>query len=72
VDVVTARLRVVIDRDLCEGNARCVAVAPAVFHIPDDKDQVELVIAEPGPELRAVVERAIELCPRQALALVSD
>ena len=65
-------LRVVIDRELCEGNARCVAVAPAVFRIPDDADQVELGIERPGPELREVIERAVELCPRQALALALD
>ena len=60
--------RIVVDRDLCEGNARCVQAAPAVFAI-DERDQLELLIEEPGPELVSKVENAVALCPRQALRL---
>ena len=62
-------VRVIVDRDLCEGNARCVRAAPAVFRVGDD-DLVEVLVEQPGPELRDAVERAIELCPRQALRVV--
>ena len=62
-------MKVVVDRELCEGNARCVRLAPAVFRIADDADQVEVVVASVAPELRDAVEQAIALCPRQALAL---
>lgn len=71
VDVVSApsTLRVVVDRDLCEGNARCVKVAPAVFRV-DDEDRLEILLEAPPPELRDAVEQAIAVCPRQALRLV--
>lgn len=62
-----ARVKVLVDRDRCEGNARCVKLAPTVFRV-DDLDQVQ-VIAEPGPELRGAVEAAVARCPRQALMI---
>jgi ferredoxin len=61
-------MKIVVDRDRCEGNARCAALAPTVFRV-DDQDQVEVLIAEPGPELRAAVEAAVARCPRQALMI---
>jgi ferredoxin len=65
VDVV----KVVVDRDLCEGTARCVQLAPKVFRT-DDADRLEILIEEPGEELRDAVESAVALCPRQALKLI--
>jgi ferredoxin len=66
VDVV---MRVVVDRDLCEGNARCAQVAPRVFRV-NDQDKLELLVEEPDEALRDAVENAVALCPRQALKLV--
>jgi ferredoxin len=62
-------MKIVVDRDLCEGNARCVQAAPRVFRV-DDADQVELLVEQPGEELRDAVETAVALCPRQALRVV--
>lgn len=62
-------MRIVVNRDLCEGNARCVSVAPSVFQV-DDQDELQLTTANPGEELREVVETAVALCPRQALSIV--
>ncbi len=60
-------MRVVVDLDLCEGNAFCVNIAPAVFELSDDDYAV--VIADPVPaEQEALVGKAIEACPRQALS----
>ena len=61
-------MKIVVDRDRCEGNGRCVTEAPRVFTV-DDRDQVEVLIAEPGPELRKGVEAAVARCPRQALRI---
>lgn len=63
-------MKIRVDRDRCEGNARCVKLAPTVFRV-DDQDQVEVLIPEPGPELHAAVEAAVARCPRQAL-MVED
>ena len=61
-------MRVVVDLDLCEGNAVCSSVAPEVFVVgEDDLARVKL---NPVPEaLRAKVETAVRRCPRQALSL---
>ena len=64
-------MRIVVDYDRCEANARCVQQAPAVFHT-DEKDQLHVLMPRPGPELREAVEAAAALCPRQALTIVDD
>jgi len=61
-------MRILVDRDLCEGNAVCMKVCPEVFTVDDD-DQVRLLIEQPAEDLRAKVEAAVRRCPRQALKL---
>jgi ferredoxin len=61
-------MRVVVDYDLCESNAICMAVAPEVFEVDDD-DNLNLLQEEPPEELRGKVEEAVRRCPKQALAL---
>ncbi len=61
-------MKVVVDRDLCEANARCQEVAPQVFRV-DEKDHLEILIDKPGEELREKLEEAVRLCPRQALSI---
>jgi ferredoxin len=62
-------MRLIVDRDLCEGHAQCMKAAPEVFHVGDD-DYAEVLVPEPGPELLAKVEEAIRRCPRSAVSLV--
>lgn len=64
-------MRVVIDYDLCEGNAQCVKICPEVFEVRDD-DRAYLLIDRPGKELRATVEAAVRRCPRQAISIVNE
>jgi ferredoxin len=64
-------MRVVVDRDLCEGNAVCMKVAPEVFVVGDD-DQARILIERPDEDLREKVEAAVRRCPRQAIALRED
>jgi ferredoxin len=61
-------MKILVDYDRCEGNAKCVQLAPAVFKT-DDKDQLHLLQEEPPEELRAAVEQAVARCPRQALMI---
>ena len=61
-------MRVVVDYDLCESNAICMAVAPEVFEVDDD-DNLNLLQDEPPEELRGKVEEAVRRCPKQALSL---
>ncbi len=64
-------MKVVVDHDKCEGNARCVLAAPTVFALHDD-DQAYVLIEHPGDDLRPKVEQAARVCPRQAITLVDE
>lgn len=64
-------MRVVVDHNLCEGNGRCVEVAPRVFELRDD-DRSYVLIQNPPQELRAEIQLAAKLCPRQAIRLIED
>ena len=60
-------MRVVVDRDRCEGNAVCVKIAPQVLTLDDDEYAV--VTADPVPvEQEPLAEQAIAECPRAALS----
>jgi ferredoxin len=61
-------MRVVVDYDLCESNALCMAAAPEVFEVRDD-DFLYLLQESPPEELRAKVELAVQRCPKQAITL---
>jgi ferredoxin len=61
-------MRVVVDYDLCESNAICMAVAPEVFEVDDD-DNLNLLQEEPPEELRPKVVEAVRRCPKQALSI---
>jgi uncharacterized OB-fold protein/ferredoxin len=64
-------MKIIVDRDLCEGNARCVQQAPKVFRT-DDNDRLEILIEEPPESMHEAVEAAVALCPRQALRLLDS
>jgi ferredoxin len=61
-------VRVVVDYDLCESNAICMAVAPEVFEVRDD-DNLYILQEEPPEELRPKVEEAVRRCPKQAITI---
>lgn len=64
-------MRVGVERDLCEGNAVCVGIAPDVFDL-DDRDQVILLLEDVPAERESDVEQAIAQCPRAALLRLND
>jgi len=61
-------MRVVVDFDVCESNAVCMAIAPEVFEVRDD-DFLYILMEEPPEELRGKVEEAVRRCPKQAIRL---
>jgi ferredoxin len=61
-------MRVVVDFDVCESNAVCMAIAPEVFEVRDD-DFLYVLLDEPPEELRDKVEEAVRRCPKQAIRL---
>jgi ferredoxin len=64
-------MKVVVDHNLCEGNARCNELAPEVFELRDD-DRSYVLMEEPPPSLRTKVELAVSHCPRQAIRVMKD
>jgi ferredoxin len=65
-------MRVRIDPDQCEGHGRCAITAPEVFRIDSDGwgQVVQQEVPDDAAELRAKVDRAIRLCPKQAIAWI--
>lgn len=61
-------MRIIVDYDLCESNALCMDAAPEVFEVRDD-DFLYVLDENPGEELRAKVEQAARVCPKQAIKI---
>ena len=61
-------MRVVVDYDLCESNALCMAAAPEVFEVRDD-DFLYILDENPPDALRSKVEQAVRQCPKQAISI---
>jgi ferredoxin len=61
-------MKVKVDFDLCESNALCEALAPAVFEL-DDNDYLIVKTEVVPDEHLAAVRRAVAACPRAAISL---
>lgn len=62
-------MRIVVDWDLCEANAVCVKLAPRLFRINEQEEKLKILVERPDENERAVVEKAVRMCPRGALTL---
>ncbi len=61
-------MRVTIDHQRCEGHEKCQSIAPEIFEVRSDA--YSYVKLEEIPEgLRPKVDRAVRLCPRQAISV---
>jgi ferredoxin len=63
-------MKVQVDWDRCETNALCVLALPEVFEVRDDDLLHVLTDAVPAGR-EAAAERAVVVCPRQAITLQS-
>lgn len=64
-------LKVLVDRQLCQGHAMCMGEAPKTFQVGDSGVlEITKPVVEAG-ELEAV-ERAVRFCPNSALKLVHE
>ena len=61
-------MRVVVDFDLCESNALCMDAAPEVFEVRED-DFLYVLDENPPDSIRAKVEQAARVCPKQAIKI---
>lgn len=64
-------MRIIVDRDLCQGHGVCESEAPDVFAVGKDH-QVITVDAAPPEDRRIEVEAAVRFCPTHALSIVDD
>jgi ferredoxin len=60
--------RVGVDLDLCQGHAMCELEAPDYFKVPR-RGKVEILDTAPPDDARDEIERAVDMCPTQALFL---
>ncbi len=61
-------MKIVVDYDLCEANGVCMDVCPEAFRVEED-DTLTILQEDPPESLRAKLEEAVRLCPRQAIRL---
>ena len=64
-------VRIVVDRDLCQGHAACEGEAPEVFSV-SKKGELTVLQPEPPESARAAVELAVKYCPTHALSIEED
>ncbi|HEV7536815.1 MAG TPA: ferredoxin [Acidimicrobiia bacterium] len=63
-------MKIVVDRELCQGHGQCEFAAPEVFSVQEDGT---VAYDEQPPESqRANVENAVRRCPVRAISLVED
>lgn len=66
-------MRVVVDRDLCQGHGMCENEAPEIFRVVESSDgtysQVEILVEQPDETQRPAVEAAVRYCPNRALRI---
>ena len=61
-------MKVIVDYDSCESNGKCMEAAPEVFKLHDD-GTLQVLDENPRAVLRAKMERAVRVCPKQAIKL---
>jgi ferredoxin len=61
-------MRVVVNFDVCQSNALCMATAPEVFEVRDD-GYLYVLDETPDESLRHKMEEAVQLCPTQAITI---
>ena len=64
-------MRVVVDRDLCQGHGVCESEVPDVFAV-SKKGDLTVLDERPSEELRKAVETAVSYCPTHALRIEED
>jgi len=63
-------MRIMFDRDSCQGHNRCYLLAPELFDVDDDGYAVLLVTGTVPTELEPKAQLAADNCPEYAIELV--
>ncbi|MEI8050311.1 MAG: ferredoxin [Actinomycetes bacterium] len=65
-------MRIVVDRDLCQGHGVCESEASSIFEVPKRATTVTLLNERPSDEQRAEVLAAVKFCPTHALRMIEE
>jgi ferredoxin len=61
-------MKIEADLTKCLAYGNCVAEAPEVYDLPDQK--VTVLLPEPPPELEAAARKGARRCPVKALSII--
>ncbi len=61
-------MKIIVDYDLCESNARCMDACPECFRVEED-GTLTVLDEQPPEKIRHKVEDAVARCPRHAIRL---
>ena len=64
-------MRIVVDYDLCEANARCMKACPEIFEV-DENDNLIVKQETFDASIAPKVEAAVKSCPRQAIRIAKE
>ncbi len=62
-------MRIVFDREKCQGHGRCYSLAPQVFDTDDEGYAVLLVDGDVPAELEGAAQLAADNCPEYAIEI---
>ena len=68
---VELTMRIKVDRALCSGHARCIAVAPDVYVVNSDGYN-EMPETEVSADKQDQASRGARACPEQAITVIDD
>lgn len=66
-----ARMKVIVDQDLCMGCGVCESIAPEIFELGDEL-HAKVILDPISEKYRLVVEEAIAECPELAIKITED
>jgi ferredoxin len=62
-------VRVVVDRDLCQGHTLCNMAAPEIFHLREEDGHAYVVVDVLTPEQEPLARKAELGCPERAITV---
>jgi ferredoxin len=62
-------MRIVFDREKCQGHGRCYALAPDLFDADDEGYAVVLVTGDLSDDQLAAAQLAADNCPEYAISV---
>jgi ferredoxin len=65
-------MRIIYDRDACQGHNRCYLLAPELFDVDDEGYAILRVTGDVPAELERKAQLAIDNCPEYAITIATD